>query len=59
MDVICYRFSAKVDGYSKKVLSNDLVRERLFKGNKDFISLNDPEAGNERGSVFTDEDFQR
>lgn len=59
VSVTLNRFSAKIDGYSKKALSNDLVRERLFKDNKDFIALKDSDREEEGASVFTDEDFKR
>ncbi|XP_022651044.1 active regulator of SIRT1-like [Varroa destructor] len=54
------RYSTKIDSYSKKILSNDLVRERLFKNNRDFISVKDSDKDKEEEtSVFTDEDFKR
>lgn len=54
------RYSTKIDSYSKKLLSNDLVRERLFKNNRDFISVKDSDKDKEEEtSVFTDEDFKR
>lgn len=54
------RYSTKMDNYSKKAFSNKLVRERLFKNSKDFMSLEDSEKDKEEEtSVFTEEDFKR
>ncbi|OQR69608.1 hypothetical protein BIW11_12155 [Tropilaelaps mercedesae] len=55
------RFSEKIDNYSKKALSNDLVRQRLFKNSEGFVALknSDKDQEEEGASVFTDEDFKR